>query len=63
MLPSCQCDLDSGYRGVDRATTIIEAVRLRRKETFKRAEAERHQGHRGRGRPQLRWEDRVRRDL
>ena len=33
------------------------------KQTSKRAEVEKHQGRRKRGRPQLRWEDSVRRDM
>ena len=38
-------------------------VRMDTGKLAKRAELEKHQGRRERGRPQLRWEDWVRRDM
>ena len=38
-------------------------VRMDASKLAKRAEVEKHQGRRKRGRPQLRWEDCVRRDM
>ena len=38
-------------------------VRIDAGKLTKRAEVEKHKGHRKRGRPQLRWEDYMRRDM
>ena len=57
-----QCSL-TGRLVRSRMRWADHLVRMDASKLAKRAEVEKHQGRRKRGRPQLRWEDCVRRDM
>ena len=57
-----QCSL-TGKLVIRRMRWAGHLVRMDASKLAKRAEVEKHQGHKKRGMPQLRWEDCVRRDM